>query len=275
MRKYTTLFFVLFVLFSKHVLAQDSPLNYVKVIYGEQTISTDEYTVEISNVVSTTAEAKFKFKITNKTEDFLLFDASKCTFEINGEKLTPKDKFLIVDPYDSKSKTVAVTGAGLNKATSYGFVLNGVQRVVPTGSAIEVPQFKLPVSTNEFTAGKFSVQLKNSKKESGAAFVKFDVQYKGDKIGFIMPSKIDVTMPDGNNYASTESKSKTLLLFPGDTEKISASWSKMPGGRMNDMQMVEMLINFKGVFSEGVAKNLAEQKVTLNWSEELTKAANK
>ena len=83
MRKYTTLFFVLFVLFSKHVLAQDSPLNYVKVIYGEQTISTDEYTVEISNVVSTTAEAKFKFKITNKTEDFLLFDASKCTFEIN------------------------------------------------------------------------------------------------------------------------------------------------------------------------------------------------
>lgn len=275
MRTSTTLILGLFILCSKSIFAQDAPLTFEKVIYSDQTISSDEFTVEISNVVSTTAEAKFKFKITNKTADFLMFDASKCIIEIDGNKLTPKDKFIIIDPYDNKSKTISVTGAGLNKAKSYTFVLNGVQRVIPIDAPIEAPQFKLPASKNDFSAGKFNTQLKNSKKESGATFVKFDVQYKGDKIGFIMPSKIDVTMPDGNNYANSDTKGKTFLMFPGDSEKFTAQWGKMPGGRLNDMQLVEMLINFNGVFSEGEAKNLAEQTVTLSWSEELTKAANK
>jgi len=275
MRISTTIFLGLFIFCGNSFFAQNTPLNFAKVIYADQTISSDEYTVEISNVVSTAAEAKFKFKITNKTADFLLFDASKCVVEIDGNKLIPKDKFIIVDPYDNKSKTISVTGSGLNKATAYSFKLNGVQRVMPIETPIIAPQFKLPVSNNDFTAGKFSAQLKNHKKESSATFVKFDVQYKGDKIGFIMPSKIDVTMPDGNNYANKDSKGKTFLVFPGDNEKFTAQWDKMPGGRLNDMQLVEMLINFNGVFSEGEAKNLSEQSVTLTWSEEQTKAANK
>lgn len=252
---------------------QSDELNFEKIIYQDVTIEADEYTVEISNVVSTTAEAKFKFKIINKTADFLLFDASKCKFEIAGTSYTPKDKFVIVDPYDSKSKTIAVTGAGLNKVKTYSFTLGGVQRVVPISEIKDVPAFKLPASKNDFSAGKFNAQLKNSKKESGATFVKFDVQYRGDKIGFIYPSKIDVLMPDGNNYANADSKGKTFLMFPGDSEKFSANWDKMPGGRMNDMQLVEMFINFNGVFAEGEARDLELKTVEVSWNEALTTAA--
>lgn len=245
-----------------------------KVLYADQVITTEEYKVEISNVLTIDAEAKFKFKITNNTADFLLFDASKCVFEINGNKFTPKDKFLIIDPFDSKSKTISVLGSKLNTAHSYSFTLDGVQRVVPTGDEIVAPQFKLPASTNDFAAGKFTAQLKNSKKESGATFVKFDVQYKGDKVGFIMPSKIDVTMPDGNNYANADTRGKTFIMFPGDSEKFTAQWDKMPGGRLNDMQLVEMLINFNGVFSEGVIKDIPAQTIQLSWDEAATKGAN-
>lgn len=263
-----------FALFSfVNVFAQTDDLNFEKVIYQDLTIEADVYTVEISNVVSTAADAKFKFKIINKTADFLLFDASKCKFEIAGTSYTPKDKFVIVDPYDSKSKTIAVTGPGLNKVKTYRFTLGGVQRVVPLSEIANVPAFKLPASKNDFSAGKFNAQLKNSKKESGATFVKFDVQYRGDKIGFIYPSKIDVLMPDGNNYANADSKGKTFLMFPGDSEKFSANWDKMPGGRMNDMQLVEMFINFNGVFAEGEARDLEVKTVEVSWNEALTTAA--
>ncbi len=246
---------------------------FAKVLYADQTITTPEYKVEISNILTVEGEAKFKFKITNTTADFLLFDASKCSFEINDTKLTPKDKFLVIEPFESKSKTISVLGTNLNTAKSYTFVLDGVQRIIPIEEEIKAPQFKLPASTNDFTAGKFTAQLKSSNKESGSAFVKFDIQYKGDKVGFIMPSKIDVTMPDGNNYANTDKKGKTLVLFPGDSEKFYAQWDKMPGGRLNDMQLVDMLINFNGVFKEGVKQDLAAQKVEITWNEEATKAA--
>lgn len=259
---------------SQFSFGQKEEKPFAKVLYADQVISTDEYKVEISNVLTVEGEAKFKFKITNNTADFLLFDASKCSFEINGSKLSPKDKFLIIDPYDNKSKTISIVGAKLNTAHSYTFTLDGLQRVVPTEDKIEAPQFKLPASKNDFEAGKFTAQLKNSKKESGGTFVKFDVQYKGDKIGFIIPSKVDVTMPDGNNYANTDSKGKTFIMFPGDSEKFTAQWDKMPGGRANDMQLVEMLINFNGVFSEGIANDLPAQKVELTWDEAATKGAN-
>lgn len=274
MKKSTPLFIFLLTMASQFTFGQKEGKPFEKVLFADKEISTDEYKVEISNVLTVAGEAKFKFKITNNTADFLLFDASKCLFEINGNNFQPKDKFLVIEPYDNKSKTISVVGSALNTAQAYTFTLDGLQRVVPTEETIEAPQFKLPASKNDFSAGKFTAQLKNSKKESGATFVKFDVQYKGDKVGFIIPSKVDVTMPDGNNYANTDSKGKTFIMFPGDSEKFTAQWDKMPGGRANDMQLVEMLINFKGVFSEGITNDLAPQKVELTWDEAATKGAN-
>ncbi len=255
------------------IFGQSDDLKFEKIMYKDLKIESPEYTVEISNCVSTATEAKFKFKIINKTADFLLFDASKCQFVISGNSYTPKDKFVIVNPYDTKSKTISVIGTALNKVKTYSFTLGGVQRIIPLSVVKDVPPFKLPASKNDFTADKFNAQLVNSKKESGATFVKYDVQYRGDKIGFICPSKIDVLMPDGNHYANEDSKGKTFLMFPGDSEKFSANWYKMPGGRENDMQLVEMLINFNGVFAEGEARDLETKTIEITWDEALTVAS--
>jgi len=270
MKKSILLSFTFILLTINSFIAQDATMKFEKVLFNDLKIEADEYTVEISNVVSTATEAKFKFKIINKTADFLLFDASKCSFKIGATELIPKDKFVIVDPYDSKSKTISVIGSDLNKYKSYTFNLSGVKRIVPLSVIEDVPAFKLPISKNDFSAGKFNVQLKNSKKESGATFVKFDIQYRGDKIGFINPSRVDVQMPDGNKYANADNRGKTFLMFPGDSEKFSANWDKMPGGRANDMQLVEMLINFTGVFAEGEARDLVVQAAEISWNETLT-----
>lgn len=250
--------------------SQKEQQRFEKVYFKNFNVETDEYTAEISNVVSVDAEAKFKLVIKNKTADYLVFDAAKCFANIGGAILVPKDKFITIEPFESKSRTISLIGKGLNSFFQYDFTLSGIQRVIPITQEISAPQFKLPVSVNDFEAGKFQAQLKNHEKKTDASFVKFDVQYRGDKIGFIIPSKINVLMPDGNTYANTDSKGKTFILFPGDSEKFYASWNRMPGGRLNDMQLVEMLIQFNGVFSEGEAKNLEAKQVSLIWDEALT-----
>jgi hypothetical protein len=70
-------------------------------------------------------------------------------------------------------------------------------------------------------------------------------------------------------------KKAKILSCPGDSDKFTAEWDKMPGGRANDLKLLEMLVNFNGVFSEGKANDLSEQSIPFNWDEAKTKAANK
>ena len=249
--------------------------QYAKVYYADHKLETEELKVEISNIVATDVEVKFKLELANTTSEFLLFDASKCTFSINGKAYTPKDKFVIIDPYGKKSKTVGITGTGLGEVKEFEIELAGIQRVEMSEEQFATDVFTLPPSKNDFSTGPFFVALKNHKKETAAAFSKFDVQYKGKKIGFVFPAKITTTMPDGKDYANAEKKPDPILLFPGEDSKFSASWERMPGGRVNDMQLVEMKLNFGDVFREGTAVDLPAQKVAFTWDQALTIEKNK
>lgn len=245
-----------------------------KIYYPTQRESTEQYNVEISNIVGLANEIKFKLEIENTSSDFLLFDASKCVFTINGTTVTPKDKFIIIEPYKKKSKTILALGSGFQGIKEFKFELNGIQQVIPAGEAIETESFSLPPSKNDFTTGDFTVNLKSYKKETGSTTSKFDVQYKGKQLGFVHPSKISVSMPDGKEYANAK-KSDPILLFPGNTESFNANWNRMPGGSLNDMQKVEMIINFTGVFGEATAIDLPAQAFNLTWDEVATKEKNK
>lgn len=245
--------------------------QYEKIYYADQKIETDEYKVEISNIVGMDAEIKFKLEIENTTSDFLLFDASKCSFTINGAKVSPKkDKFLIIEPYGKKSKTIGALGSGYAAVREFSFEMNGVQRVIMLDEKIEVAPFNLPPSANNFTAGAFKVDLKKHSKETALTAAKFDVQYNGKKIGFVIPANINVLMPDGNTYANADKGTDPILLFPGDADKFTATWERMPGGRVNDMQLVKMIVNFQDVFKEGEAKDLSLQTINFTWDEALT-----
>lgn len=245
-----------------------------KIYYPVQKESTNHYNVEISNIIGLANEIKFKLEIENTSSNFLLFDASKCVFTINGTTVTPKDKFIIIEPYKKKSKTISALGNGFQGIKEFKFELNGIQQVMPSEEVIITESFSLPPSKNDFSAGDFSVNLKSYKKETGATTSKFDVQYKGKKIGFIHPSKITVSMPDGKEYANAK-KSDPILLFPGNTESFNANWDRMPGGSLNDMQKVEMILNFTGVFGEATAVDLPAQIFNHTWDEAVTKEKNK
>jgi archaellum component FlaF (FlaF/FlaG flagellin family) len=243
--------------------------QYEKVFYTDTTFETDNYKVEIDNIVAAPKEVKFRMTITNKTNDWILYVPEEGKFEMGGKPLSFKEDKLLIPPYENKKRILKATGAGLNDARSFNFVCDGFHKVT-LKEASKSPEFKLPISSNEFVSGNFKAVLVNSSKTSAKTEVKFNVTYNGEGLGFVSPAKISMRMPDGNVYATAKSKADVVAIEKGKTESITAAWSKMEGGSKNDMQMVEMWLIFNGVFQESAQLKAEKTIVPLRWNEAMT-----
>jgi transcriptional antiterminator Rof (Rho-off) len=255
--------------------------NFEKLFYKDLTKETDQVTVTVDNAVSTPGETKFKLKVTNKTNDYILYKPMESKFIIDGKESKPKEKMLIIKPNSSDFVTINLKGAGYNKIKSYSFVIDGLYSVSTNGKAIEVPNFKLPAAQNEFKAGDFNCTMTNVTKESDKTEVKFKCSYNGDKIGVIHNTRAGVKMPDGNEYANAkkpgllESKAKEVLVMKGEEESVNLKWDRMEGGRAMDMQKVAMDIVWHATFTEAPAVKLKGETLEMEFDEATTIAKNK
>lgn len=248
--------------------SQDSP-KFEKIIFKDAQFENEYVKVEIDNIVSMPKETKFRMRITNKTNDFLIYNSKESNFDITGQDVRSKEKSFIIEPNDSKRKVFRAFGENLNSIKQFAFICEGFY-LVKNQDPTKVENFKLPVSNNFFNAGQYDVTLANVSKESKKTDVKFNVTYKGENIGFVFPSRISVLMPDKITYASANTKDEILVLKKGESDSFSASWDRMPGGKENDMQLVEMFVLFNNVFIEGVPTKISGQKVMIDWDEAAT-----
>lgn len=246
---------------------------YETVYFNGGSFENDVVKVEIDNVVSLPKETKFRMRITNKTADFIIYNSEESNFEIPDQDVRAKEKSWMLDPFDSKSKTMRAFGEDLNSIREFDFVCEGFYHLVPQ-DAFEVNEFRLPPSANAFEAGPMHVVLGKDKRSTGGSKLKFDVTYAGQNYGMIYPHKIKVLMPDGNLYATTETNTTPIIVERGENDKFSASWDRMPGGKVNDMQKVEMLVQFEGVFLEAIPEKVDGETINLSWDESLTKEKN-
>jgi hypothetical protein len=220
--------------------------NYEKLFYKDATKETSDFTFTIDNAVSTPAETKFKFKITNKTSDYLIYKPTESKFVINGKEGAPKEKQLIIKPNSSDFVTVNLKGSGYNAVKNYSYIIDGIYKVSTNGTVINTPNFKLPPAQNEFKTGDFTCTMGNLTKETDKTEVKFKCSYNGDKVGIISQTKASVKMPDGSEFANAkkpgllDSKSREVLVLKGETESIELKWNRMEGGKSMDMQKVSM-----------------------------------
>lgn len=255
--------------------------NYEKLFYKDLTKETDAVTITVDNAVSTPGETKFKLKITNKTNDYILYKPQESKFVIDGKESKPKEKMLIIKPNSSDFVTINLKGAGYNKIKSYSFTVDGLYSVSTNGKEIAVPNFKLPAAQNEFKAGDFNCTMTNITKESDKTEVKFKCSYNGDKIGVIHNTRAGVKMPDGNEYANAkkpgllESKAKEVLVMKGEEESVNLKWERMEGGRAMDMQKVAMDIIWHATFTEAPAVKLKGETLDMEFDEATTVAKNK
>lgn len=242
--------------------------KYDKLYYKNITQDGEKYSVEVDNAVSTEGETKFKLKITNKTGDYLILKPEECKFTINGKEMMPKEKWLIIKPFGSDFKIINLKGSDYNKVKNYSFSTDGIYTASPNGTVVKADDFKLPPSKNDFVAGDFKCNMDKLSKESDKTEAKFKVVYGGSKVGFIDPLKSAAKMPDGNEYASKYSAgllggSGPIMLMKGENDSFTIKWERMEGGRKMDMQLVEMMIQWRETFTE--APLVKEKATTLNF----------
>ena len=218
--------------------------------YKDAKVESDYVTIDLVDALSTDAGTKFKLKIQNKTADYIIYKAEESKFVINGTEVQPKERMLIIEPNETGSRIINIKGA-YNTVKNYSFVLSGLYKVSPSGtSPLSVSDFKLPASQNAFTAGNFNCSIADLEKKTDKTTAKFKCVYNGDKMGFMYLSKVAVKMPDGNEYASTHTKTKPILFLRGDDDRFALTWEKMKGGKEMDMQLVDMMVLWHNVFIE-------------------------
>lgn len=250
-------------------------VKYEKLYYKNATVETDELTILADNVVSTEGETKLKLKITNKTNDYIIYKPEESAFTINGKEMKPNEKWLIISPNESAFRVINLKGEKYNTVKSYSYTVGGLYKVLVNEKGISTPDFKLPASKNDFKTGDFECTLNKVNKETDATDVKFKCLYTGNNIGFVFPAKTAVKMPDGNDYANAKSKSKPIMLMKGQDDSFTLHWDKFNGGKTMDMQFVEMMIKWNDAFVEASTKKMKSETLQLEFDQAISDAKAK
>ena len=77
--------------------------TYAKLVYVKTQTETPDVTVYIENAVANDKQLKFKLKIVNKTNDYVIFKPSESKLIVNGKEWKPgiKEKELVISPLES------------------------------------------------------------------------------------------------------------------------------------------------------------------------------
>jgi hypothetical protein len=274
------LFLAVIAVSSLNIAMAQKEVKYAKLFYKDMKVENSDVTITVDNAVATEGETKFKLKITNKTNDFILYKPEESKFTINGKDFTPSEKAKTIKPNDSDWLIINLKGPGYNSVKSYTFLVDGLYKVSTAEKGIVTPDFRLPVTKNEFKTGNYTVKVNKLYKESDATNLKLDISYNGDKIGVVFAEKAGALMPDGNEYAAVKStgllaKSGPILLKKGDEESVTLNWNRMEGGKTMDMQKVEMMIKFNDMFTEAAPQKLKPETLQMEFDQVTSDAKGK
>ena len=236
----------------------------VKYFYKEATIETDDYNIYIMDAVSVGKQAKFKIKIFNKTNDFLLVKPAEMNFK-SGEKIIfSKDKTFVIQPNEEESEVIDFKGTEM-QANNYFIEINGIYKVSAGGQIIRTPSFNLPPTKNDFTIGNFTCTLKKSESTTAKAFAKFECLYNGNGIAIINPNKCIAIMPNGTDNPNAK-RNKILILENGKSDDFTAVFNEVPGA--GDLQKKSISINWNETFRESKLLKLNPSKIEMIKSSE-------
>jgi hypothetical protein len=238
-------------------------------------ISTDEYKLEFFDVQSQAEFCKLAVKITNNTNDFLIFDKGVSVFNFDFGQFSAKKKEILIKPNDSKKKVLQADGNNQFQVDKFSIDFAGFSLVPVKGIVSEMEDFQVPASKNSISSDLFDVKLnpkKTSLKTQGSV-LQFECTYKGNEIGLLDPSKIVIKV-DGTDkeYANDNTKSEIIMMKKGDKVKFKASFH-IPG-RIADMQFANMTISWKDTFVETKVKKLDGAKVNFEIDPGMTNGKN-
>ncbi len=247
--------------------------------FDVQTIETPELTFEFSGAHTQQEFVYVKVKITNKTNDYILYKMKDSFFsmpsgqaQVKGGGLL-KGSNVLIEPKGKESVTFKVSGSNFH-VKDVKLNLSGFNRVSSKGKAFTAPDFTLPASNNSFETGPFECVLNKSEQKTSETKAEFECTYKGDQVAIVDPSKSSLTSAKlTQKYANDNKKDKADILYPNDTYKFDVV-AHIPG-KVLDMQFATLIVQWNGTFTESTAVPLKTVTAPFVFNQETTNLKNK
>lgn len=238
---------------------EKAPKDDERFFYKDVTIETDDYKLYIVDAVAVGPWSKFKVKVFNKTNDYLIIKPAEFIYKSDKNTATNSEKAFVIAPNDEGSKVVDFKGKGM-QATNFEVEIKGIYKVSAGGKVIDVPNFDLPPSKNDFTVGNFTCTLKKHDANTDKASAKFECAYNGDNVGIINPYKSACIMPNATENANSK-KSDGILLEKGKTDDFTVIFNEISGA--GDLQKKAIKIKWNDTFKESKLMRLSDSKIEL------------
>ena len=236
--------------------------------FKNTSFSADDYKIYIEDAVNEDGYSKFKIRIFNKTNDYLIFKPGDAVFKIGSREIICKEKQIVILPNEESWKVLSVKGKGLQEE-KFSVEIKQLYKVSSSVESIKVENLDIPLKKNEVIAGKFKCSIKEEIK-TRESILKCECIYDGEGVGILAPGKIVAIMPKGQENANAD-KFKACLLEKGKSERFFVEFKEMKGG--GDMQTSP----FKMVWGETFKESKTEpiKGAILNFEIDVAKTAEK
>ncbi len=236
---------------------EKKPKEDEKFFYTDATFETDDYKVYITDGVAVGPFSKFKMKVFNKTNDYLVIKTSEIGYVSDAKTVANKEKDFVVAPNDEDWKVIDFKGSEM-QTNKYTVDLKGIYKVSANGQITETPVFDLPPTKNDFTTGNFTCSLKKHEANTDASTSKFECTYTGDGIGIINAYKAAAIMPNKTENANSK-KNKAVLLEKGKKDDFTLVFKEIIGA--GDLQKKAIQVKWNDTFRESKLVKLDATKI--------------
>ena len=252
--------------------------NYFK---SPQTIETKSYAISFTDIVAKMDYVKMAAEIKNNSNDYLIFKAEESEFIFDFGEVKNKSDLLYILPNSSIKKTLKATGGNQFHVDKFVLKMGGLYRLSSKGKTQKAEEFRLPANRNNLNAGNFKISLIKTSQRTQETYGKFEVEYIGENVGIIDPSRITVRV-DGTDlvYANDIKKAKKSFLSSGGPiflrkgEKATFKAVFHIPGRIADMQFSLLYIIWGDTFIESEPQKLEAKKINFIIDEGLTHGKN-
>ncbi|MBC7694539.1 MAG: hypothetical protein H7141_03740 [Burkholderiales bacterium] len=231
----------------------------LKYLYKEATVETDDYKIYIIDAVASLKQAKFKIKIFNKTNDYLLIKPTEFNYLAGDKTILSFDRTYVVAPNEEESKVIDFKGADM-LSEKFAVEFKGIYKASAGGKAYSIPNFELPASKNDFTVENFTCTLKKADLKTDKSAVKFECQYVGDGVGIINPMKASALMPNGKENANSK-KNQPMILEKGKKDDFTLVYAEVAGA--GDMQLKGLQVKWNETLRESKLLSIGNTKIEL------------
>lgn len=255
----TLLFSNCFIAQEKHKTKESKAKEDLKYLYKTASVETDDYTIYIMDAIANIKQSKFKIKIFNKTNDYLLIKPTEFKYLAGDKTVSSKDKTYVVAPNEEETEVIDFKDADM-LSEKFTVEFKGIYKASAGGKAYTVPNFELPASKNDFTVENFSCTLKKAELKTDKSSVKFECVYSGDGVGIINPMKASAVMPNGKENANTK-KNQPMVLEKGRKDDFTLVYPEIIGA--GDMQLKGIQVKWNETLRESKLLPIGNTKIEM------------